>query len=419
MPQCVRGLISFGSAIAIAACSSRSGSMVPSLGSEIAANMRTHGSSFTVLHTFTDNTDGDNPNGMLLLYGGNLYGTTYQGGSGNDAGTIFEITSGDKENVLHRFGRKAPPGYRANPEAGLIRDAAGNFYGTTYSGGKLRGGTVFKVDGAAKVTTLHSFTGPDGAGPYAGVIRDAAGNLYGTTEFGGAFGSGTAFKLDAAGHESVLYSFAAGTDGGLPTGGLVRDSGGNLYGTTSVGGDLACAGGQGCGNVFMLDKAGIETVVHQFTGPPDGELPYAGLIRDAAGNLYGTTTAGGMVLSGGTVFKLDSAGNETVLYNFTGGADGEGPSAALIQDTSGNLYGTTYLGGGGSCGYYHCGTVFKLDTTGHETVLYRFAGGGDGAHPNAGLVMDAAGHLYGTATQRGDLDCHSHLGCGVVFKLKT
>jgi len=239
--------------------------------------------------------------------------------------------------------------YGADPLAGLVRDAAGNLYGTTASGGASGLGTVFKVSAGGAETVLHSFTGgSDGEYPYASVIRDAAGNLYGTTYAGGASGLGTVFKIDTQAHETVLYSFRGGADGEYPSAGLVRDAAGNLYGTTNSGGS------SGGGIVFKISSAGKETVLHSFKGGKDGEYPYASVIRDAAGNLYGTTYGGGA--SGwGTVFEIDPTGKETVLYTFTGAADGASPEGGLVQDTAGHLYGTTKYGGA-----FGAGTVFEL-----------------------------------------------------------
>src|SRR5581483_9953337 len=236
------------------------------------------------------------------------------------------------ETVLHSFTTDTDG---AMPEAGLIRDAPGNLYGTTSMGGPLASGTVFKLDATGTETILYSFSGLNGQFPSARLIRDAAGDFYSTTEFGGSFGWGTVFKLDATGAETVLYSFTGGTDGFLPTGGLFRDADGNLYGTTSGGGTF------GVGNVFKLDTLGAETVLYSFIGTPDGEGP-AGWVRDAAGNLYGITYRGG-AFGKGTVFKVNATGAETVLHSFRGG-DGEEP-AALFRDADGNLYGTTFLGG--------------------------------------------------------------------------
>ena len=211
----------------------------------------------------------------------------------------------------------------ASPEASLVRDRAGNLYGTALLGGdpsctQWQGnscGVVFEVTKTGKETVLYSFTGtPDGASPYAPVVRDAAGNLYGTTYAGGVSGGcGAVYEVTDTGNESVLFSFN-GTDGCQPDSGLIRDKAGNLFGTTGDGGP------SGYGTVFKLDTSGTETVLHFFSGLPDGESPIAGLARDTKGNLYGTTFNGG---SGyGTVFKVDANGTETVLYSFTGGTDG-------------------------------------------------------------------------------------------------
>jgi uncharacterized repeat protein (TIGR03803 family) len=311
----------------------------------------------------------------------------------------------------------------AHPEANLILDAAGNLYGTTVQGGGAPScntgcGTVFKVDTNGKETVLYSFAfGTDGAFPTAGLIRDAAGNLYGTTVNGGTSVAGTVFKVDTTGKETVLNSFAGGTDGAYPYAGLIRDADGNLYGTTTEGGENSC-GTLSCGVVFKVDATGKETVLYRFTGSPDGAYPYAALIPDASGNLYSTTQSGGT--SGeGVVFELDSTGKETVLYSFAGGTDGSFPQSGLVRDAAGNLYGTTYEGGGGS---NNAGTVFKVDTTGKETVLYNFCsqqGCTDGAYPQAGVIQDAAGSLYGTTVAGGDTNCDAGYGCGTVFKVDT
>ena len=314
--------------------------------------------------------------------------------------------------LIYSF-KNSPDG--SGPYAGLIRDGAGNFYGTTAYGGLAGYGTVFKLDATGGETVLHSFTfgGADGSKPFAGLVRDAAGNLYGTTSDGGGigctiYGCGTVFKLDTSGTETVLHRFTGGADGGNPYTGLVRDPAGNLYGTTYYGGSSNnCY--QGCGTVFKLDTTGAETVLHSFTGAPDGNWPSGSLILDATGNFYGTTTWGGASVWG-TVFKVDTTGAETVLYSFTGGADGGTPASELILDAAGNLYGTTQYGGAGRC-RDGCGTVFKLDTTGTETVLYRFQRNPDGERPVAGLIQDAAGNLYGTTLYGGERRL------GTVFKL--
>jgi uncharacterized repeat protein (TIGR03803 family) len=238
----------------------------------------------------------------------------------------------------------------ANPAAyaaaGVIRDSAGNLYGTTRDGGTGYG-VVFKLDTAGQETVLHSFTGGiDGAYPVGGVIRDSAGNLYGTAAAGGTAGAGVVFKVNKAGKQTVLYAFRGGDDGGNPDAGVIRDSAGNLYGTTQT------YGAENVGVVYKLNKAGKEKVLYSFTCS-GGCYPDAGVIRDSAGNLYGTTTLGGG--GSGVVFKLDTTGQETVLYSFTGGADGSIPYGGLISDPAGNLYGTTYYGGAANAG-----AVYKL-----------------------------------------------------------
>jgi uncharacterized repeat protein (TIGR03803 family) len=265
----------------------------------------------------------------------------------------------------------------ANPRAGLIADAAGNLYGTTISGGVSCGelphgcGTVFQLTPSGTLNVLHSFTGSDGSQPFAALVADAAGTLYGTTYGGGATascdppnGCGTVFKLAPSGILTVLYSFTGSSDGAYPFGALVADAAGNLYGTTTLGGATAsCNPPSGCGTVFELVASGSLTVLHSFTGffGSDGSSPYAGLIADATGNLYGTTFGGG-AYGHGTVFELAPSGILTVLYSFTGDSDGAYPYASLIADATGNLYGSTTLGGAtASCNPpYGCGTVFQL-----------------------------------------------------------
>jgi len=213
---------------------------------------------------------------------------------------------------------------------------------------------------------------------------------------------------------TVLYTFTGGADGSFPQAGLVRDKRGNLYGTTAQGGSSTnCF--LGCGVVFKLDTSGNETVLHTFTNTPDGALPLAALVRDKAGNLYGTTASGGTSVYG-TIFKLDTTGNETVRYSFAGAPDGTVPQAGLLRDKAGNLYGTTFSGGSTNAGPQNAGTVFKLDSSGDETVLHSFTRSPDGAFPQAGLVRDKAGNLYGTTTFGGSLNRGSGVQAGYERK---
>jgi uncharacterized repeat protein (TIGR03803 family) len=354
--------------------------------------------------------------------------------------------------LIHTF--SGPPD-GAYPVAGLIQDAAGDLYGTTQLGGITIGvcaningfnglngcGTVFKLDPTGAETVLYRFTGgADGQGPTAGLVQDAVGNLYGSTgaavfkldpagtftvlhspgayaglamdAAGNLYGSSMEgiFKLDAAGRFTVLDgNHSSGTT-------LARDAAGNLYGTNENGGitNTTCLNGT-CGIAFKLDTTGNYTVLHSFTAAgEDGYNPLGGLALDAVGNLYGTTPYGGApnCIGGqhnpvgcGTVFKLSPSGAETI-FNFQGG---DHPITGLVLDAAGNLYGTTEFAGP------FAGTptlLFEMDSHGRETELFSFTGGGvDRAYPTASLIRDAAGNLYGT-TQFGD-----SFGAGTVFKL--
>jgi uncharacterized repeat protein (TIGR03803 family) len=357
----------------------------------------------TVVYTFKGGTDGAGPNALFMDAAGNLYGTTVQGGA-SDYGTVFKLDTKGNETVLYSF-RGGADGQE--PVAGVVMDSAGNLYGTTQYGGPYSGGIAFKLDTDGKETVLHRFGGVnDGSAPLDALIRDSSGNLYGTTSAGGPYGYGTVFKLDSKGKETVLWEMDW-PDPAQPFGGVTMDKYGNLYGTTSQGGG-GSNGGHGV--VFKLNAAGVPTVLYKFKGYPDGDYSEAGVIRDSAGNLYGTTESGGSNCSPygcGTVFKVTKTGNETVLHSFDStGKDGNQPTAGVVRDKTGNLYGTTPWGN--TLGY---GTVFKLDTAGKESVLYTFTGGTDGAYPRTGLIIGNDGNLYGTASQGGSG------GYGTVWKL--
>jgi len=348
----------------------------------------------TVLYSFGGPSgDGFDPNGVILGKKGILYGTTYQGGTYGQ-GTVFKVAPSGVETVLYSFGGQ--PGDGTSPTAGVTLDKAGNLYGTTWSGGSCDGGTVFKLTPGGVETVLYSFgcVYGDGYNPYAGVILDKAGNLYGTTNSS----YGTVFKVTPAGSETVLYNFADHPGVGYwPDGGVVLDSAGNLYGTTSVDSIY------GCGTVFRLAPAGTLTVLHTFDGDlgdGDGCNPMAGVLRGKNGVFYGTTLYGGAYgigkPPGGTVYKVTRKGAETLLYSF-GGQSGDGTllESGLVLDKTGNLYGTTWRGG-----TYGYGTVYRLTPTGAETVLYTFSGQLDGGNPLAGVILDKSGNLFGT-TQKG------------------
>jgi uncharacterized repeat protein (TIGR03803 family) len=390
---------------------------------------------YTSLYSFTGQPDGAYANSALTRSSaGNLYGTTTLGGSGPcsgnqyvpGCGTVFKVGASGKETVLHSFTGAPDDGAYPQIER-LLRDSAGNLYGTTNAGGTADMGTVFMVDKHGKETVLHSFLGtPDGDCPIGGLIRDADGNLYGTTAEGGTFDYGTVFKLDTTGTVSVLYSFTGGADGGEPSARLVKDASGNFYSTASSGGTY------NLGTVFKLSRTGKETVLYNFTGGADGTEPGSFLVRDSAGNLYGTTTGGGNLTNCGgfgcgVVFKVDKLHKETVLHTFTGylGKDGQWPEAGLVLDSAGNLYGTTTLGTGRTGRKSNpAGTVFKLDKTGKETLLYSFCTNWpscpDGRSPTGGVILDPSGTLYGATSFGGTGGCTqppTYEGCGLIFKL--
>ena len=335
----------------------------------------------------------------------------------------------DKETVLHTFTNGRDGG---RPSSGLIFDAAGNLYGATSQGGAFGFGTVFELtpaSGAWTETVLYNFSGsPDGSWPAGNLTFDQAGNLYGTTATGGTSlscsgGCGTVFKLTPASGgwtETVLHSFSEG-DGEYPNGGVVLDASGNLYGAVGQGGPTDGCGGLTCGLIFELQPTSLgysESTLYTFTGGNDGWQPDYGIVLGPDGSLYGAALAGG-AYSFGTIFKLSSTSGIwqlRVLHAFTGGSDGGTPLGLLTFDASNNIYGATGAGGNFTCNSYGgCGVVFKLSPASsggwRETVLHTLAGGNQGAYPHAGVVFDAAGNLYGTASSMGSG------GYGTVFKL--
>ena len=392
----------------------------------------------TVLHNFGAHSDGSEPAaGLVLDSQGNLYGTTLYGGlpclGGLGCGVVFQLRpSGDgswTEYLLYSF--SGTDGER--PNSTPVFDTRGNLYSSTAASTTTGYGNVFELtpqlDGSWKETILHAFTGgPDGGYPHA-VALDAGGRLYGTTSFD-ASGYAGVFSLTPISvgrwYELVLHSFSGVRGGdGDPVGRLTFDAYGNIYGTTYDG------GANGAGTVFKLTpsqgrQGWTETVLYAFQGTafgkgPDGANPYAGLVFDGMGNLYGTTEWGGA--SGlGTIFRLkpnfDGTWTETLLYAFQGGHDGGHPRALLTLDDGGSLYGTTT----GGIGTADCpspanyGTVFKL-TPGadqwNETVLYEFQGGLDGNTPVSGVVRDSSGNLYGTTVYGGTYGSSG----GVVYEI--
>jgi uncharacterized repeat protein (TIGR03803 family) len=375
----------------------------------------------TVLYNFNGGASGCEPGSNLIFdAAGNLYGTSTCGGATN-YGAVFELSpqvgGGWTEAVLHSFSNNGHDGFY--PYSSLIFDAAGNLYGTTSAGGDHKGGTVFELSPAAgggwTEFVLHNFGGgTDGSEPYGGVIIDAARNLYGTTKLGGAHGDGAAFELTpetgTGWTEKMLHSFSGTTDGSQPYAGLTFDAAGNLYGTTLEGGTYSG------GTVFeLMPQTGGQwagKVLHAF-----GEVnangvstyePYGGVVFDAAGNIYGTTYYGGGN-GGGTVYELTpstgGAWKEAPVRNF-GGTGGAQPLAGVVIDAAGNLYGTTVAGGNEhtKCASTGCGVVYELTPASGggwtETVLIDF-NYTDGGHPTGTLIFDASGNIYGTTAAGG------------------
>jgi uncharacterized repeat protein (TIGR03803 family) len=312
----------------------------------------------TTLHSF-DSTDGANPTAELLqATDGNLYGTTYGGGP-TFSGTVFKITPGGTLTVLYSFCSQSNCTDGANPKAGLIQATDGNFYGTTFEGGANGSGasgdgTIFKITPSGALTTLYSFCSQsnctDGFDPSATMVQARDGNFYGTTLFGGANADGTIFKITPGGVLTTLHSFDS-TDGSNPNG-LIQATDGNLYGTTYLGGANLS------GTVFKITPSGALTTLYSFCSQSnctDGNGP-AGLVQATDGKFYGTTATGG-ANGGGTVFNITPGSTLTTVYSFCSQSDctdGDLPYAGLVQDTNGKLYGTAFRGGIGD------GTVFRL-----------------------------------------------------------
>jgi uncharacterized repeat protein (TIGR03803 family) len=391
---------------------------------------------YRVLYNFTPRNTPPS-SGLVVDTKGNAYGTTSVGPSGRvNLGTVYQLSPTSGFHVLFGFNLTGKDGVA--PQGNLAIDSAGNVYGTTIYGGANTSqcdgagcGVVYKLSpplngiGLWTQTILYSFCSQancvDGANPQAGVILDSAGNLYGTTELGG-IGGGTVFELSptqSGWTESVISSFSGG--GSSPESGLIFDAVGNLYGTTAYG------GGGGAGTVFELSPTGsgwTESILYsfqRFSGSVDGCDPLAGVIFDAAGDLYGTTSSGGLYSSEcfggfGTVFELMPDGNggwsEAIIYNFAGGEDGSDPIAGLAIDSSGNLYGTTFYGGSSQ----DFGTIFELiPGAGGQwrERVFRLAGSSTGYWPSAPVILNSAGKVFGTTTQGGR---NNNYG-GVVFEI--
>ena len=393
----------------------------------------TQAQTYSVIHNFAGGQDGATPMaGLTFDRAGNLYGTAAYGGTVGGAcgasgcGTVFRLAKRNSGWVFSPLYSFAGGTDGANPEANVNIGSDGSLYGSTYlGGGPCDGdgcGTIFNLKPPASAcksalcpwteTLVHKFTGPDGIGPVGTVIFDQGGNLFGATTSGGFRNGGAIFELLPMGGGwtvKVLYSSY-----GYPKGGLILDDSGNLYGP-------AFTAGNGYGSVYQMVPSGsswITTDLYDFNYGSDGGYPWAGLIFDPAGNLYGSTCSGGSG-NGGTVFQLAFSGGSWVLntlYSFAGPDNGRlvvGPVGSLVMDHAGALYGTTLADG-----VHGYGSVFKLTPGGDGwtfTSLHDFTGGSDGGYPYSYLVFDAKGNLYGTASVGGNGPCTN--GCGVIFEI--
>ncbi len=392
---------------------------------------------FTSLASF-DGSNGAYPMYVSLVQGndGNFYGTTSGGGAngpcrGIGCGTVFKITSAGVLTTVYSFCSQpdCEDGYW--PYAGLMQASDGNFYGTTWSGG-FNGdyGTVFEITPTGNLTMMYSFNGADGMRPVGALVQGRDGNFYGTTYGGGNSGNGrcefvdgcgTIFKITPSGTMTTVYSFCSQlncADGDQPTG-LVQGRDGNFYGTTAYGGNGAC-NGYGCGTIFKITPSGMLTTLYVFCPEgrhycANGSQPFSALVQTSDGNFYGTTLYGGNLNCNGTgdgcgtVFRITLSGVLTSLYSFCSQpscTDGANPYAALVEDTDGNLYGTTTGGGNSSSD----GTVFEITPAGTLTTLHSFDGS-DGETPYGGLVQARNGAFYGTTSEGGAY------GQGTIFRL--
>lgn len=375
------------------------------VGSSPITNVTLSPITLTVLHSFAGSAaDGSGPTGSLIQgTDGAFYGMTQQGGA-NNAGTVFKIDSSGAASVLHSFAFSTAEGN--TPNGSLIQGTDGAFYGMTQLGGLQYSGTVFKITSGGTKTTLYSFlnSSADGGKPTGNLIQGVDGVFYGMTQQGGFNSNGIVFRVIPDGIEIPLYLFTGSpSDGSGPTGSLIQGTDGNFYGMTYLGGT------DNVGTVFKINSSGTETVLHSFqNSTADGSYPLDSLIQGKDGNFYGMTSLGG-AHGHGIVFKITPAGVETVLHSFTGSTtapvDGSTPHGSLIQGTDGNFYGTTQQGGANNAG-----TVFMITPGGAVTVLHSF-NTTDGSAPDGSLIQGTDGYFYGTTYAGGAS------GNGTVFKI--
>ena len=360
----------------------------------------------TVLTTLASfgSSDGSLPTGKLAQgTDGSLYGTTTGGGTYNH-GTVYRVTLEGTLTTLYSFTGGTDG---ADPVGGLVLGSDGNLYGTTTGFDGLAGdvplGTVFQITPAGVLTTLHNFSGPDGADPNGGLVLGSDGNFYGTTSAGGTKGDGTVFQITPTGTLTTLRSFTDGINQ-RPIGRLAQDGAGNFYGATlGFGADAAL------GTIFKVTPAGAVTTLYNFNGGDSGGSPTGGLVLGSDGNFYGTTTIGG-TSNGGTIFQITPQGGLTTLHSFS---DGSSPNGDLVQGRDGNFYGTTpegFIDDDEAIAAFPA-TLFQITPAGVFTNLYNFAFGNYTGSPAGGLVESSNGSFYGTAQKDGVN------GDGSVFEL--
>lgn len=352
----------------------------------------------TTLFAFAGGTTGAAPRGPVTAAPDGTLYGATTKGGAFGKGTIYAVGGSGTLSTVYDFTGGSDG---ADPWSGLSRGADGSYYGTTAQGGNGYG-TIFRIDASGTLTTLHRFSRTDGWYPIGTLLLASDGNFYGTTEVGGAAGeSGTIFRITPAGVFTLLQSLGGAGKGGRPRGSLIQASDGHIYGTTA-------AGNIGHGTVFRLTLAGAMTTIHTFTGLANGSAPFAGLTDGGDGYLYGVTAREGGTSGGGsgTIFRIDTAGTLTTLYRFTGGADGGSPHGGMVKARDGRFYGTTMTGGTGA------GTVFAIDPAGVFNTVHSLNGTTDGREPWATLVEGVDGHLYGTAAAGGST------GAGTVFRVR-
>jgi len=348
-----------------------------------ATGAKSNDATYTILRRFNGGkNDGCNPGANVTFdAAGNIYGTTdFCGPFGDGDGVLFKLAPDGTYTVLHEFDGVHDG---AQPDGAVTLMRNGDLIGTTTSGGANNDGTLFNFTRKGKLKVLHDFTDDEGSEARGNLYRDKAGNFYGTTLFGGSGGSGTVFKSAADGTTTVLHTFSGGADGQFPEHGVIADKAGNLFGVTAFG------GANGEGSVFKIDTDGNFSTVYSFTGGADGGFLYGGLDIDSDGTLYGSTANGG-TSNAGTVFKLTQDGTLTTLYTFTGGTDGASPEGDM-RLIGKNLYSTANAGGDPTC---QCGVIYEVTAKGKQKVLHTFTGT-DGSGYSAGLTQNND-LLYGT-----------------------